>query len=432
MTRYFLYIKHSLTQLMVFYRSYHQWKKLAKEAEYIPYVLPQEPHLVIVPCDPWAVGGSRGDEAMIIGVIHQYRKRHPNIPIHMVCANAKGVEYIKNLPIEDITPIPTWNGPYSLGRVFQSIVNVKPSDIVVLGADCMDGHYGNNLSLELLSVYDLCSKLKNVNSRMLGFSFNDHPTWMMVRAFKSLSTNIKIRLRDSISLARFEKATGRNASLVADAAFMLQPENVFPLYDEVKAWAEKERAKGQTIIGLNFHPMLRQYDGPEDIKSDAILLANNVQRILKKYPNVSFVFIPHDDRSNLTDNLMLGTMHQKLSTIEGGIGDRIFYSPEVPRAPQLKALCGLLDGLISSRMHLAIAALGMEVPVMAATYQGKFEGLFQHFGLDEKYLLDPQRFLSEEMVTTFGMFIEELSQMKNLIHTKLPQVGELSKSNLHD
>lgn len=421
--------KQKLVQLMVFVRSYRQWKKLAKEAETMPYEPSKEPHLVIIPCDPWAVGGSRGDEAMITGVIHQYRKQYPNIPIHMVCANAKGEEYIKNMPVKGITPIPSWNGPYSLGRVFHSIVSANPTDIVVLGADCMDGHYGTNLSLGLLSIYDLCSKLKYVKCRMLGFSFNDHPTWMMVCAFKSLSSEIKIRLRDSISLARFEKTTGRKASLAADAAFMLQPEYEFPLYDEIKTWTGKERAKGQTVIGLNFHPMLRQYFGPEDIKKDALLLAKNVERILEKHPDVSFVFVPHDDRSNLTDNLMLRTMSLSLRPL---LKERVYYNEQVPRAPQLKALCGLLDGLISSRMHLAIAALGMEVPVMAATYQGKFEGLFQHFGLDETYLLDIKGFLSNDMVKVFDKFIMSLPQLKENIQEKLPQVIELSKSNLHD
>lgn len=422
-------IKQEFVQILVFCRSYRQWKKLAKEVESMPYELPQEPHLVIVPCDPWAVGGSRGDEAMITGVIHQYRKQYPNIPIHMVCANAKGEDYINNLPIDNIAPIPSWNGAYSLGRVFHSIVNVNPTDIVVLGADCMDGHYGTNLSLGLLSIYDLCSKLKNIKCRMLGFSFNDHPTWMMVLAFKSLSSDIKIRLRDAVSLARFGNATGKSATLVADAAFMLQPQFDFPLYDEIKTWADRERAKGQTIIGLNFHPMLRKYDESEGVKSDAILLASNVEKILEKHPNVSFVFIPHDDRSNLTDNLMLSTMSLSLHPL---LKERFYYNEEVPRAPQLKAICGLLDGLISSRMHLAIAALGMEVPVMAATYQGKFEGLFQHFGLDETYLLDIKSFLSKDMVETFDKFLVNLPQLREKIQGKLPQVVELSKSNIRD
>ena len=172
--------------------------------------------------------------------------------------------------------------------------------------------------------------------------------------------------------------------------------------------------------------MLRSYSGPEDIKSDAILLAKNVAQIMIEHPEVSFVFIPHDDRSNITDNLMLSTMYEYLSS------DKIYYSPAVPRASQLKALCGLVDGLISSRMHLAIAALGMQVPVMAATYQDKFEGLFRHFDLDEKYLMSPQCFLSTSMVETFRDFLKEISTLRQHITEKLPYVVAQSHLNLSD
>ena len=178
----------------------------------------------------------------------------------------------------------------------------------------------------------------------------------------------------------------------------------------------------------NFHPMLRTYSGAEDVKGDAIILAHRMEEILQQHPTVSLVLIPHDDRSRLSDNLMLSTIFDTLHKYHS----RIFYSPEVPRAPQLKALCGLLDGLISSRMHLAIAAFGMEVPVMAATYQGKFEGLFLHFNLDDTFLLNPKRFLSHEIVETFASFLQAIPDLKKQFSERLPVVQQLSYKNLKD
>lgn len=422
-------LKQQLIQLMVFYRTYHLWKRLAKQVTKIKHDIPSNPCLVIVPCDPWTVGGSRGDEAMIIGVIYRYRLQHHDIPIHIVCADSKGEDYIKSLPIDGITPIPTWNGSYAIERIYNSIIAVCPTDVVLLGADCMDGFYAPTLSLMLLALYDLCNKTRGINSRLLGFSFNEHPSWMMLLAFKSLTNDTKIRLRDSVSLSRFINKVGYHATLVADAAFMLQPQTDFPLYDEINRWADIQRANGNSIIGLNFHPMLRKYSGLDDIKSDALLLAKNVQLMLDKHHELSILLIPHDDRSRLTDNLMLSTIYEYFRKYPV-YSQRVFYSPEVPRAPQLKGLCGILDGLISSRMHLAIAALGMKVPVMAATYQGKFEGLFQHFGLSEKYLLNPRQFLSEEMLSIFDKWIADIPHLHFQITEGLQHVIELSNSNL--
>lgn len=423
-------IKQNITKVIVFCRMYRQWKQLARHVVKSKYKSPASPSLVIVPCDPWSVGGSRGDEAMIMGCIDHYRQKYAEIPIHIVCAK-EGEQYIKNMPITGISPISSWNGCYSTQNVYTSIINASPSDVVILGADCMDGYYSPLTSLELLSIYDLCYKTSTLRAKLLGFSFNAKPSWLMIRAFNSLSSDIKIRLRDSVSLSRYKKKVNRPASLVADAAFMLQPNTAFPLYKEIETWTNNRRANGQTIIGLNFHPMLRSYSRAEDIKEDAMLLAKNVETILTKHPKVSFVFIPHDDRVGITDNLMLSTMYRYLKDIER-IDERIYYSSEVPRASQLKALCGLLDGLISSRMHLAIAALGMKVPVMAATYQGKFEGLFQHFGLDSTYLLSPQYFLSDVMFQKFESFLKNIPELKRQIAERLPFVQKLSVNNFED
>lgn len=420
--------RQQIIQLRAFFRTYIHWKRLVRQSSVKTYERPSAPCLVVVPCEPWTVGGSRGDEAMITGVIHRYRYQNSTIPIYIVCADSNGVNYIKGLSIDGIFPIATWNGAYALEGIYNSIIAVRPTDVVLLGADCMDGFYSPSLSLMLLALYDLCSKTDGINSRLLGFSFNEHPSQLMVWAFKSLTSDIQIKLRDSVSLSRFIKKTGRHASLVADAAFMLLPQTDFPLYDEISRWACAQRAEGHTIIGLNFHPMLRKYSGADDIKADALLLAKNMQRILDRYNELSLILIPHDDRSHLTDNLMLSTIYEHLHEFTD-YSQRIFYSPEVPRAPQLKGLCGVLDGLISSRMHLAIAALGMKVPVMAATYQGKFEGLFCHFGLSEDYLLNIHQLLSEDMLSIFDKWLADIPHLHLQIEKGLQHVIELSNSN---
>lgn len=412
-----------------FYKEYKQWKAIKTR---ISTCNNGRKKLVIVPCDPWTVGGSRGDEAMIMGVIYKYRQKYPDISINIICADEKGIDYIKHFPINGIEPINSWNGRYPLERIYKSIVNTNPSDVVILGADCMDGFYSPLLSLSLLALHDLCKNTHGVRSHLLGFSFNPNPNWLMVRAFRVISCTTDICIRDVVSLMRFQQTVGKPAHLVADAAFMLQPQNDFPLYEELKQWIITQRNACRNVIGLNFHPMLRTYNGADDVKSDAVKLAMNTERILRNNRNVCFVFIPHDDRSRLTDNLMLSSMFEYLNSQPDGLIKRVFYTPLVPRADQLKAICGLLDGLISSRMHLAIAALGMGVPVMAATYQGKFEGLFKHFELDEIYLLKPHTLLSDRMIEVFNYFLNTLPLQRAQIEVKLPQVLELSNNNLKD
>lgn len=387
------------------------------------------PHLAIIPCDPWSVGGSRGDEAMLTAVIQQYCSRYPGIPIDIIAEGDLGMNYIEKLNFEGVTPRRFWENAYPLERIYTSCMALNPSHVVVLGADCMDGFYAPNLSLMLLALHDLFSRSSGVESRLMGFSFNAHPSRLMTWAFKHASHDTKFNLRDAISLERFMRTTDIKAGLVADSAFMLRPDSDFAGYRELEQWIAIRRAQGTIhIIGMNFHPMLRTYNGADDIKKDALILARNVEQILKENPNLDFVFIPHDDRSRLTDNLMLGTMAEYIR--QKGLGNRVYYRKEVYRAPQLKALCRLLDGLVSSRMHLAIAALGQGKSVLAASYQGKFEGLYQHFSLPQEFILPASVFISDGMINSFQNYITHLDELTKSVEENLPIVTKLSEQNL--
>lgn len=432
-------IKDHLVQTFVFFRMFMQWKNMVHRVRHTPYPRQRRTSLVVVPCDPWTVGGSRGDEAMILGVISYFRKQDPECPVHIVCAD-EGKDYVRHLSMSGVSAMSSWNGAYSLAKVYRSIIEAKPTDVVILGADCMDGFYSPILSLQLLAIHDLCSHTPDLRSRLLGFSFNECPSSLMVYAFKSLPVTTCIRIRDSISKARYVGKVNGVAKLVADAAFMLQPNGDNPLIEKVRDWAEGQRIKGRRVIGLNFHPMLRKYADSEEIREDAIRLSDTIVRILYRNPSVCFVFVPHDGRTRVSDNLVLSTIYEHIcggNTPRSGedaadIQNRIFYVKDVLRAQHAKALCGLLDGLVCSRMHLAIAALGMATPVMAAAYQGKFEGLFRHFNLDDTYLLSPEKFLSDDMVPVFEAFCAAIPALKDSITKGLPSVLELSISNLHD
>lgn len=419
-------IKHKLGIWLAFRKAFKQWKKIK---------LVQVPEgdksncLVIVPCDPFSIGGSRGDEAMITAVIQRYRKFNPSISIVIVSGSEEGNCYISELPYENITPLDVWRGNYPIKRIYHAIMDVHPSNVVILGADCMDGFYSPFISLTLLALHDLCSRTKGIKSTLLGFSFNDHPYKPLIKAYNSLPTNVILNLRDEISLGRFIKRVSHKANLVADAAFMLVPDSDFLEYSKLKNWIFTRHKQGIThVIGFNFHPMLRKYKDSEEIKNDALILAKNLSCILRSDRSINFVLIPHDDRNLLTDNMMLEVIAKYLYS--QGFNERVYYISHVYRASQLKAICGLLDGLVSSRMHLAIAALGQKKSVLAVTYQGKFEGLYRHFCLSTDYLLTPTDFMSDKMIYKFHSYISHLSELTICVQKNLDKVIKLSERNL--
>lgn len=381
--------------------------------------------LVIVPCDPESIGGSRGDEAMIVATIQFYTSLNPTLPIYIVSADNAGNEYISSLPYTNIKPLKCWYGAYPLEKLYNTILSVQPKDVCILGADCMDGFYSPYISLMLLAIHDLFSQTQNVKSHLLAFSFNASPSWMMRYAFKKVNKQLAINLRDYVSHTRYEKMVG-NAGVLADAAFSLQYDEHFAGYDRMKEWCSKQRKECKKIVAFNLHPMLRQYNYSEEIVDDAKKVTKNLAVMMHRYKSVAIVLLPHDARKRISDNNMLSIVYDEL---KNEYADRLYYDAKVYHAAQLKGMCGLFDALISSRMHLAIAALGREVPVMAATYQGKFEGLFQHFGLSEEYLMAPLAFCTDEFQYVLDKFFDNHNELHNIIKEALPKVLTLSKKN---
>ena len=103
---------------------------------------------------------------------------------------------------------------------------------------------------------------------------------------------------------------------------------------------------------------------------------------------VSWLLLPHDFRGERGDNAALAPLAQRVGAT---LGERVLHAGEPLSAAQLKAMAGVTDGIVTGRMHLAIAALGRGVPVAALTYQDKFQGLWTHFDLPLDLLLAPAR-----------------------------------------
>lgn len=415
-------LKNFIITYYVLIRQFLKAKKLLAS----PQVVPNGEGLVIVPCDPETIIGSRGDEAMICAVINEFRSREPLAPIYMIGQNAVSTQYVSNAKIdENILILECWNQSYPLEIIYKKILGLKPKEAVIIGADCMDGAYSPSLSVDLMTCYNLLRK-SGIHTCLTGFSYNKTPHPFlnyMFHKFRDTPYNI----RDVKSYERFRSKTNAKGVLVADVAFLLKPNTDVTAYTQLINWVSKNKVEGKRIIAFNFHPMLRQYANEKEMESDACVVAENIKSILHKYSEISIVLLPHDDRSRVNDATMLNIVYSKIKLF--GLNNRVYYQKKVPHASQLKYIASLMDGVISSRMHLAIAALGSCVPVLVADYQGKFEGLFDHFSLPHTYILSADVFCSETFMNKFELFYRNLDEIKAQIESKIDAVLNLAKNN---
>jgi colanic acid/amylovoran biosynthesis protein len=380
-------------------------------------------HVMILPSDPWTVVGSKGDEAMICAAVQQLQAAETNLQVTVITATEQADRAVKQLGFQ---PIRVWIDSWELENVIRELLAIKADTVLVLGADALDGFYSPLASARMLVVADTLVR-HGMRGVLLGFSFNSVPNRQLKPLFDHLSEHLAINVRDSISLDRFRKFSSARARLVTDTAFMLAPDKVSPNVQAISEWANARRVAGDKVIAFNMHLHLVRYAAEVDAKELIRSSITTLERLAKSSA-VSYIFLSHDYRSEVGDDACLEPIYLELKRV---LGDRIFYPRDKMSAGELKGAAGVADGVVTGRMHLAIASLGMGVPVAALTYQGKFHGLFRHFGLPDAFLLAPEEAIEHEK---FGemleSFVSRLSELRQTVSGALPGVWQASRDNL--
>jgi polysaccharide pyruvyl transferase WcaK-like protein len=143
---------------------------------------------------------------------------------------------------------------------------------------------------------------------------------------------------------------------------------------------------------------------------------------------VSVLLLSHDYRGKDGDDVCFRPI---ASALAAELGSKLMYPTEAFSAAQLKAIAGCTDGVVTGRMHLAIAGLGMERPVAALTYQDKFQGLFAHFEYPERFLLSPASASDPvQLAALMEDFVDQLPVLAARVRRFLPAAIAASSMNL--
>ncbi|MGV2048912.1 polysaccharide pyruvyl transferase family protein [Agrobacterium sp. 22-209-1] len=375
--------------------------------------------VLIVACDPYSVFGSIGDDAMITATVQHARARNPDVEVDILVEGTGASDLVRQ---RGFNPVDLFGEIDFSGALLNHFEARRYDCVVVVGADVMDGYYHPLVSAKLLASADLAAAagIKNV---ILGFSFNQAPHPALAMFYSALHPNVSINVRDPVSLNRLQSFARTNAVLVADSAFSLVASE--PDEDTV-SWIKRKRNEGYRVMGFNLHPML--FKNADSSQVDTIIKrgAEALHFVADARP-VCWLLMPHDYRDGFGDEFCLQAI---AGQVPDSLADRVRYLNGRWSASVLKGIAAQLDGIVSGRMHLAIAGLGKGVPVICIAYQGKFEGLYQHFALSSSELLAPSAFYSDDGIRNALMeFVDNADDLREQVQRKLPDVLGLSKNN---
>lgn len=369
---------------------------------------------------PPAAPGSLGDEAMLEATAMELRRR--GFRRIGVCTYDSQTSYAWANEHIALAEYFDTDNQAALVQLVKAMMRYR--HLLVIGADVMDGYYSVHESQQRISIAFL-GGLAGLETTVLGFSFNAAPSPESIDALTKLPTPVRLCARDPVSLARLDQTVGPRAGLVADLAFLLHPRESSQIR-KYTDWTQVQRNHGRTVVGINANALALADRGNQSSRALIEGYVALIIRLSEQRGNLSFVLIPHDTRGLHSDIAIAAKIFQRLPN---EVAANVLNASASMAASEIKALCGHLDCLISGRMHLAIAALGMGVPVACIEYQGKFEGLFRHFGIDGMVIDNTQALCFDSIETLLRTLIRNRHGLARKIKARLPDIINLSLMN---
>ncbi|NMG29254.1 oligosaccharide flippase family protein [Aromatoleum evansii] len=366
--------------------------------------------------DAYSIVGSVGDQALFGGLITLLRQSGIT-RARVLCRPAVTLPKVDGI---ELLPHSVWGSFAQARALAREVANAR--GFVVVGADVLDGFYSRFESVLRLGIAAFAAN-RGVPTVLCSFSFNEQPDPATAAAFKKLPSSVKLLCRDSVSRDRLVKLVGEHVQLMADLAYLLEPAKSSELEVNVKNWLVQGHRGTGPVIGWNLSPhslkLLTHDQRNKAAEASAVVIGRLVSE-----RDVSVVLIPHDFRPHASDPAMLADI---FSRIPSHARERVLLATGPYTAVDVKQVCALFDLVLTGRMHLMIAALGRDVPVVAIEYQGKFAGALAHFCLGSSHLLEPAEVCSDEVLyRKVCAHLDDIASTRAQIESRRPLVEALA------
>ena len=329
---------------------------------------------VLEPCS--TSRDSNGDQALIAGTC-RFILEKPGSSVELLTFKDESVAWLPPGVTHGgaLFPRSRWPVAGAIRHLHVPWTASRYDDLFVIGADLMDGYYGTSTSTFLLWLLRVAA-LSGARTHLISFSFTEARDEALLAAMDRYLPGTRVHARDAISAARLTAVLGRTVPHSADVAFGLQPD-FSPRLKAVSDWVSGQRERGLRVVALNVNmlPISRQRPGSE--QDYLTRWTDWVSGFISR--ERAILLVPHDFRGEWSDD---AAAERLLARIPSQLRDRV-HTPGVRlTAAETKAMLSLVDLVVTGRMHVAIAALGVGVPAIGYAYQGKFEGIFALFGVE--------------------------------------------------
>lgn len=408
------------------------------------------PEITLIPSD--AVG-SKGDEAMIRGALNLFEGKK----IRMLTPRRelwKGWLIDRNRDFEEeYVPLEDLKNEIR-----------KPTHLVVIGADIMDGLYG---SLDAITRLEAAERVIDMGGRadVFSCSFRTGVSEEIIKKIINIGERLHFHFRDMQSLCNFKSQTGLNADYFPDFAFFCERKGT-EASEAANQLIRRKREEKYVIVGVNFceHACKGFYKDPslDQRKQYIKSVIDQIDAVLDN--RAFYVLIPHDTKhwdGYFSDEAYARWAMEYIASVHAKDAAALIHS--YLTETELLSLLSELDLIVSGRMHLDIAAI--RSGVIPVAYMGsrtksyrnieKFKGMFlERIGRDDlvagseeefalalraalqdknelhKFIIDKNQAKNEEMMEKANRFRKEigLTELKKDFEMILEGSGSASET----
>ena len=367
--------------------------------------------------------GSLGDTAMADVLLQELKRSHALAVVLLGYTHADThcaiIKKTENASAMTLTQLAL--RPWSLVKLVSRTRLLR-----FIGADVVDGAYGRRNALLRLAVFEAFA-VAGANCGIVSFSISDRPDKRCMRVLKDLSTKAQLVVRDPVSFRRLEGRLPGHLIQGADLAFLLKAEGS-PAGDAFARTLHQLRSRGDLLIGICWNALIYRADDTSVCRK----LSACISKMLDDSPRTSIVLLPHDVRNKTSD---VELCRRVIGVLPGRHEPRVWLFRGEVTPQEVKFVIGTLDALVSARMHAAIAAASQGIPVFGLTYQGKFEGLFEHLRLHDalEIISTPANRVLIQPIEVAGMimeFVADRERYSRHIRKQLGHIRNLSRRNV--
>jgi len=372
--------------------------------------------------------GSVGDEAMFVSAVNGLARRGATHVTAII--PQRGNRWPEDRIEQSYLALPDHFSHASWGDAIRFVLSARRHGaFCLIGADVLDGHYSPERSLRRLELVDMAARC-GLETTIFGFSFNEEPSPIVEDKLRALPASVRLCARDHVSQARLRQTLGRDVPLVADLAFLLEPDESSDLTRNVAEWVRQRRAEGRMIVGVNLNPLVLGAEGDDGTARLIDSHATALKSLAERHGKLAIVLVPHDFRGKERGDTAI--LRRLLAALPPALSESSTLLEPPFTAAQVKGVAGHLDFSVTGRMHFAIACLGRGTPAVCVSYQGKVEGLADYLGIRRLTLTPANACEPAQLGEVVNWAAENHQSLRSQILGRLDGVLALSEQNFNN